>query len=101
MVVRWELQAHKQLKGIFYFLKENASLKIAQRIRANIKSTADRLGRFPFLGQIEASLVGRAYNYRSLVTEKHYKIIYYIEKETVYIFAIWDVRQDPQKLITT
>lgn len=36
--------------------------------------------------------------YRSLVVHKHYKLIYHIEAETIYITALFDTRRDPASL---
>lgn len=36
--------------------------------------------------------------FRALVVKKHYKVIYYIEKDTIYAVTIWDCRQNPNKL---
>ena len=33
--------------------------------------------------------------YRSLVVHKHYKLIYHIEAETIYVAALFDTRRDP------
>lgn len=36
--------------------------------------------------------------YRSLIVEKHYKIIYRIDGYTIKIVAIWDCRRDGTRL---
>lgn len=35
----------------------------------------------------------------SLVVEKHYKLIYYVEENKVFITAVWDIRRDPEYLM--
>jgi plasmid stabilization system protein ParE len=50
------------------------------------------------MAPIEPELVGYTNMYRSLVVEKSYKVVYYIKDDTVHISALFDCRQDPQKL---
>jgi hypothetical protein len=33
-----------------------------------------------------------------MMNPKHYKVIYYVEKNVIYIATIWDCRQNPVKL---
>lgn len=50
------------------------------------------------MGKIEPLLAGRPQNFRSLVIHKHYKLIYYIDEDTIYIAALIDTRADPDSL---
>lgn len=56
-----------------------------------------RLSSNPYLGKGEELLCTKGKVFRSLV-EGHYKIIYYIEFDTIIILAFFDCRQDPLKL---
>lgn len=47
---------------------------------------------------IEKLLRNRKHIYRSFVVHRHYKLIYYIEKDTVYIADLWDTRREPVRL---
>lgn len=96
MVVLWDKEAREQLKGIYNFYREIAGVRIAERIRKEIRYSAQKLGHFPYLGPIiEYDNQQNSDTYRSLVANKNFKIIYQIENKQVYIAAIWDVRQDP------
>ena len=46
----------------------------------------------------EPLLANREKEYHSLVVEKHFKLIYYIEGNNVRITAVWDIRRDPEYL---
>ena len=51
------------------------------------------------MGLVEPLLEGRNKVYRSLVIHKLYKLVYYVDEETIYIADLWDVRRDPDRLI--
>ena len=58
---------------------------------------AESLKKFPYSGQKETILLTPHKEYRRL-TIGHFKIIYFIEQESVYITDIFDTRQDPTKM---
>jgi len=66
-------------------------------IRNQILDAVDALLEHPSIGQEEPFLVNLGRHYRRLV-EGHYKIIYRIEDEYIYITDIFDSRQDPDKM---
>ena len=70
--------------------------KIAEIID-QVFERAESLINFPFSGQTEPMLSSQRKDYRRL-TISHYKIIYFIEQETVFITDIFDSRQDPNKM---
>jgi plasmid stabilization system protein ParE len=65
-------------------------------IRNEILDAADSLISHPFQGQIETLLVEMGLGHPRLVVG-HYKIIYRIIKEYIFITDIFDSRQDPDK----
>ena len=48
------------------------------------------------MAPIEQELSDFEEEYRSLVVQKHFKIIYFIEHNSIFITAVWDSRQNPQ-----
>ena len=50
------------------------------------------------MGKIEPLLLGRFYEYRSWVIHEHFKLIYHIIDDVIYIANIWDTRREPQRL---
>jgi toxin ParE1/3/4 len=87
------LQARENFKRSIDFLKfqgvpEEKIEEIAEGILARIDSLKTR----QFLGQAEDYLAHLSKHHRRLI-EGPYKIIYYIENESVYITDIFDSRQ--------
>lgn len=98
MQVVWMDEAKQQLNravayGIITFGQTETIHFVDEIERNNI-----RLASFPLLGQVEFLLAGRPREYRSLVVYKHYKMIYYIDSNVIYIVALWDTRSNPQNL---
>lgn len=93
----WTNKAKNDLKEIAKYLKKEASKDIASKQSKNIKYYANLLGENPLLGFKEPLLESEPEGFRSLIHE-YYKIVYYIENDSVYIARIFDCRQDPDKL---
>ena len=95
----WTNRALATLDDIFEFYKEkseNAAIKIVNRLY----DSARTLKTFPNAGVIEPLLKeGSPVCFRSLVVEKHFKLIYYTENNCVYISEVWDTRREPERLI--
>ncbi|MCD8031113.1 MAG: type II toxin-antitoxin system RelE/ParE family toxin [Bacteroides sp.] len=93
----WSRPAIRGLKNIHsYYLTKNE--KYADRLYRQIYKEVHLLADFPFLAPVESLLSGESETYRSLVVEKNFKVIYYIEDEVINIVEIWDCRQDPDRL---
>ena len=100
MQVKWDKRALKRLDkateyGLYKF-GEITSIRFYQKIR----SYDSLLAEHPRLGKVEPLLIGRRFEYRSLVVHEHYKLIYYINevKGRIVVSDFWDVRQEPQHL---
>lgn len=98
MEIIWEDGAKKQLKQIVDFYLQVGGMRVAEKMLNKIESTANRLATFPCLGPVETGLAGLYYTYRSIVAHPHYKVIYRVGEEAVYITGIWACRQDPGRL---
>ncbi|GHT02568.1 hypothetical protein FACS189440_05640 [Bacteroidia bacterium] len=90
-------KAEKRLDEIYNFIKINYP-KAAADICNDILDEIEFLKNFPKMAAVEPILAGCTEIFRSLVVRRHYKVIYYIEDETIYIVTIWDCRQDPKRL---
>ncbi|MCF8361235.1 MAG: type II toxin-antitoxin system RelE/ParE family toxin [Prolixibacteraceae bacterium] len=66
-------------------------------IRDRILDAADTLLLHPLLGQKEPFLEHLGLDHRHLI-ESHYKIIYRVNGDYIYITDIFDSRQDPDKM---
>lgn len=95
----WTDFAKKELRKIFDFHKEKASLKIARKIVNGIYESTERLKSKPEIGQKEELLVNRPQGFRYLV-HTNYKIIYWInsENQRLEITDVFDTRQNPVKI---
>jgi toxin ParE1/3/4 len=90
-------QALESLKEALEFIAPNVSTQTLQSIRDKILSRADKLLNSPLTGRQEEYLEHLGMNYRRII-ESHYKIIYRIKDNYIYITDIFDTRQDPAKM---
>lgn len=97
MRLQWMKRAVKHLDAIDDFLAKQSE-QAAIKVYNELLDSADTLLTFPLAGKEEEALKDNPRNYRSLVTCKHYKLIYRIEKNIIKIVAVWDCRQNPKRL---
>lgn len=90
-------QALISLEEALEFIASKVSYEKLIEIRDKILDTADTLMEQPLAGQREYLLEHLELGHRRLV-EGHYKIIYRVENEYIYITDIFDSRQDPIKM---
>lgn len=94
MKIIWSFTAEKDLDAIrTYYLQ--FSDRTAARICGNILATSDKLLNFPLAGRQEPML---GPGIRALVADAYYTLIYELSNDIIYIHAVWDVRQSPDKL---
>lgn len=99
LTVYWTNFAKKELKKIFYYHRDNVSLKIAVQITKQIVSDTFILKTFPEAGPAEELLKDRIQNFRYIIST-NYKIIYWINsnKNRIEIVDVFDTRQNPEKI---
>jgi toxin ParE1/3/4 len=90
-------QAVKSLQECLDFFPPEVSLEKRLQIRDGILAKADKLLSKPRMGQKEEYLDHLGQSHRRIIVG-HYKIIYRIEGEIIYITDIFDTRQDPSKM---
>ena len=90
-------QAFISLKESLDLIAPKVSHEKLIEIRDQILNQADTLLLQPLKGQKEPLLEYLELGHRRLV-ESHYKIIYRIEGEYIYVTDIFDSRQDPYKM---
>jgi len=98
MVVRWSAVAEVRLKGIFDYYLDAAGDKVAMKIAVEIRNAVDSLGTMPLMAPVENDLTDREVVFRSLVINRRYKVIYFVEDESVIVVDIWDCHQNPVML---
>lgn len=95
--VTWTETALSSLDEIFDFYVDK-SVAVAEDMVNRLYFSAKPLKTFPFAGPIEPLLKNRRMVYRSLVVEKHFKLIYCVENKDVFIMSVWDTRRNPDFL---
>ena len=100
MTICWLELAEEDIESIYLFYAEDKSVKAANKIYNDILDATDFLAKFPQMAPVEPILSDDGEEYRSLVVQKHFKVIYFIECDSIYIAAVWDCRQDPQANIS-
>lgn len=90
-------QAIQSLEESLAFIAENISLEKLIEIRDQILDAANSLIFQPFKGQKEPCLEHLGLDHRRLI-QGHYKIIYRVIEEYIYITDVFDSRQDPEKM---
>ena len=95
--LRWDRIAKEQITEIFNFYKTRYGVRTAKKITDAIRLSSKRLKEQPLLGFKEPLLLTNPHGYRSLI-EGNYKIVYCLEKDNYIRIAIFDCRQNPDKL---
>lgn len=90
-------QAFNSLEEALNFIASKVSPEKLIDIRDEILDAADTLLLQPFQGQEEPYLEHLNLGHRRLIVS-HYKIIYRVVEEYIYITDIFDSRQDPDKM---
>lgn len=96
MRILWLELAEEDLDSIYQFYAKDKSTKAAYKIYNEILDAAESLADFPQMASIELDLSEVGEEYRSLIVRKYFKLIYFIEEESIFIAAVWDCRQNPQ-----
>ncbi|KAA5549127.1 type II toxin-antitoxin system RelE/ParE family toxin [Adhaeribacter rhizoryzae] len=99
MVLRvlWTSTASGHLENIFDYYKITANLTIARKLVKSIVRKISALSKHPNISQHEPLLADRQKEYRYIV-EGNYKIIYWVDAAAIYIAAVFDTRQNPDKI---
>ncbi len=99
MRIVWSDTAKADVKDIYDYYKENASLKVARSIRSQLIKKPRLLNQQPELGQEEDNPVVAGRGFRYLV-EGNYKIVYKVfsERQEILVATVFDTRQNPTKL---
>lgn len=100
MQVVWTPEAKQQLRNAVIYGVTTFGERVTARFVSEIEKNNERLASFPRAGKIELQLRDCEREYRCLVVRKRYKMIYFIEEETVFIVALWDTRCNPSRMKT-
>jgi plasmid stabilization system protein ParE len=93
-------KALSRLDEIFDWIKITNNENSAAKVYNSILDELEVLERQPKMAAIESILEDLPKQFRSLIVNRKYKAVYYIEeqKDTVFVATIWDCRQNPDNL---
>ncbi len=97
ITIEWTEQSKQQLRDIFVYYMTEAGLAVADQIVDRIVKRVEILLKNPQSEPVEPLLSEYQGDYRYLV-EGNYKIIYLLSNNHISVLAIFDCRQNPQKL---
>ena len=92
--------ALSRLDEIFDWIKATNNENSAVKVYNSILDELEILEKQPQIAAIEPLLEDLPKQFRSLIINKQYKAVYYIEEQndTVFIATIWDCRSNPSDL---
>lgn len=100
--VEWTDFSKNELKNIFEYYKDKASVAIARKLVTGIVNETLRLQLQPTIGQEEELMKNSDKEFRYIVF-KNYKIIYFVNSQlnTIEVVDVFDTRQNPIKIKRT
>ena len=98
MKTHWKRKALAKYKSITLWYKKKMGFSAASKFVQGINDVVALLEQNPYMGKEEPELKAYKKNYRSFVEHRNHKIIYYVEKDTIYIADIWPNRPTPEDL---
>lgn len=98
MNIEWTSHASVQANEVLKYAEEHFGKKAAKRIATKIGTNNIRLTDNPLLGPPEPELSHRTKEYRYLIVDENYKMLYYIECDTIYIVALWHRSLNPKRM---
>lgn len=97
--VNWSLEAQEDVFNIFQYWSQ-FTVEYARNLMEEMFSLTDLLELTPAMGAIETSFKNPKHEYRFLVIQKRYKVVYMYENNVCDILIVWDCRRNPQLLKT-
>jgi plasmid stabilization system protein ParE len=98
MKVVWQPLAMQDLRDIYDYYVDKASLKYAKELKKKILDSSKYLSKHPEMGQIEENTRLSKGVYRYFLVEENYKVLYIISETDINILGVFDNRQSPDKM---
>ena len=89
--------ARNDAESVFRYI-DGFSRRAAQAFKKEVVAAARRLKQMPMMGSKEPLLRRYHKNYRYVLVQSRYKLIYLYENDTCSILMVWDCRQNPKQL---
>ena len=97
MQIVWTKEAQEDLENIYRFWASKNE-QYSARLYNSLIDEAEVLRRFPKIGVLERFLTHRPEQFRSLLANKYYKLVYTVVNDDIAIHAVWDCRRNPDTL---
>ena len=101
MQVEVSKRAQQQWLRILVYYNEMGGERAAANLHQKYLQKQKRLLKFPESGTPELQLRDRKIQYRFVIINDYYKMIYYVRGDVLRIAAFWDMRMHPDKLRKT
>lgn len=98
MEVRLTERCRNRMLEIYNQFYEYSGFRSAEKILSIMQAGYERLALFPYMGRREWNIGIDSHKFRSFVIHRHYKIVYRIKDNVIYIIDIWDCRQNPHRM---
>lgn len=99
MTIVWSPDAIEMADDFFEVTRHLYGQKVYQKYLEKIDDIQKQLSIMPRIGFLETALADEDGEYRFKLINDRFKLIYRIvDEDTILIFAVWDMKQDPNKL---
>ena len=95
MRVIWDDDASEKLVNALEYGRYTFGERIMKKFYTRILDYEKLLQSNPGMGKKEPLLEKEPEGYRSLVVHPNYKLVYYVDGDTIYIVDLWDTRREP------
>ena len=101
MRVIWDDDASEKLVNALEYGRNTFGERIMKKFYTRILDYEKLLQSNPGMGKKEPLLEKEPEGYRSLVVHPNYKLVYYVDGDTIYIVDLWDTRREPHTQSST
>ena len=101
MRVIWDDDASEKLVNALEYGRYTFGERIMKKFYTRILDYEKLLQSNPGMGKKEPLLEKEPEGYRSLVVHPNYKLVYYVDGDTIYIVDLWDTRREPHTQSST
>ena len=95
MRVIWDDDASEKLVNALEYGRNTFGERVMKKFYTRILDYEKLLQSNPGMGKKEPLLEKEPEGYRSLVVHPNYKLVYYVDGDTIYIVDLWDTRREP------
>ena len=95
MRVIWDDDASEKLVNALEYGRNTFGERVMKKFYTRILDYEKLLQSNPGMGKKEPLLEKEPEGYRSLVVHPNYKLVYYVNGDTIYIVDLWDTRREP------